>query len=190
MDVDYVVVDRNQRTGDNWALRYDCMRFHVYKSFCELPYIRKIRPKHFLTSQRQKNLKLKVRSNVGYPRASNDGLTRDELAAQIRAFAEEFDIDRRVIHGARVTATAYDQKNRSWTARIHDGRREREISCKCIVLSTGAGFSGINPLPDLPGRELFKGPSIHSIGYRNAEELVKSGAKVSSGNHELHTAFY
>ncbi|KAF6829908.1 flavin-containing monooxygenase [Colletotrichum musicola] len=156
MDVDYVVVDRNQRTGDNWALRYDCMRFHVYKSFCELPYI--------------------PSPNIAYPRASNDGLTRDELAAQIRAFAEEFDLDRRVIHGARVTATACDESSQSWTAKVHDGQREREVSCKCIVLSTGAGFSGINPLPDLPGRELFQGPSVHSIGYRNAEELVKSGA--------------
>lgn len=39
LDVDYVVIDRNERVGDNWALRYDCMRFHVYKSFCETPYI-------------------------------------------------------------------------------------------------------------------------------------------------------
>lgn len=40
MNIDYVVIDRSANVGDNWASRYDCMRFHVYKSFCETPYIR------------------------------------------------------------------------------------------------------------------------------------------------------
>jgi cation diffusion facilitator CzcD-associated flavoprotein CzcO len=41
LGVDYLVIDKNQNNGDNWALRYDCLRLHTGKSFCETPYIRK-----------------------------------------------------------------------------------------------------------------------------------------------------
>lgn len=39
MSVDSIVAQRNARVGDNWANRYDCMRFHIPTSFCELPYM-------------------------------------------------------------------------------------------------------------------------------------------------------
>lgn len=55
-----------------------------------------------------------------------------------------------------------------------------------MVLATGgAGFAGPAPLPDLPGRDLYKGPNMHSASYRNASELVAAGAKVSSDNKYL-----
>lgn len=40
LGVDYLVIDKNAETGDNWNLRYDCLRFHVGKSMCEMPYLR------------------------------------------------------------------------------------------------------------------------------------------------------
>ena len=39
LDVPYLVIEKNARAGDNWALRYDCLQFHIPTSFCELPYI-------------------------------------------------------------------------------------------------------------------------------------------------------
>ncbi|KAK1622575.1 hypothetical protein BDP81DRAFT_333860 [Colletotrichum phormii] len=162
LDIDYVVIDRNSRVGDNWALRYDCMRFHVYKSFCETPYI-------------------------PYPQASNDGLTRDQLADQIVAFAKEFDLDRRVLHRTTIAATQYDEENKTWSVEIQTADLRRTLTCKCMVLATGgAGFAGPAPLPDLPGLESFKGPNMHSASYRTASDLVAAGAKsvaiIGSGN--------
>ncbi|KAK1659682.1 hypothetical protein BDP55DRAFT_679229 [Colletotrichum godetiae] len=161
-DIDYVVIDRNARVGDNWALRYDCMRFHVYKSFCETPYI-------------------------PYPQASNDGLTRDQLADQIVAFAKEFDLDRRVLHRTTVAATQYDEEEKTWSVEIQTGDLRRTLTCKCMVLATGgAGFAGPAPLPDLPDQESFKGPSMHSASYRTSSDLIAAGAKsvaiIGSGN--------
>lgn len=40
--VESVVVDRLDRPGDNWASRYDSMRFHIAKSSCHPPFLRKI----------------------------------------------------------------------------------------------------------------------------------------------------
>ena len=37
--VDSIIAERNAQVGDNWARRYDCMKFHIPTSFCELPYM-------------------------------------------------------------------------------------------------------------------------------------------------------
>lgn len=39
--VDYLVIDKNAEVGDNWRLRYDCLRFHIPLSLCQMPYLRK-----------------------------------------------------------------------------------------------------------------------------------------------------
>lgn len=44
LGVDSVIVDRNPQAGDNWALRYDCLRFHISRQNCETPYLRVSHP--------------------------------------------------------------------------------------------------------------------------------------------------
>lgn len=39
--VDSIVVDRNDRIGDNWLRRYDSVTLHVPTSNAEMPYLRK-----------------------------------------------------------------------------------------------------------------------------------------------------
>lgn len=39
--VESVVADRLARPGDNWATRYDSLRFHIGKSSCNPPFLRK-----------------------------------------------------------------------------------------------------------------------------------------------------
>lgn len=41
LGVDSVCADRNPRVGDNWALRYDCMKFHLPTSFTHMAYMSK-----------------------------------------------------------------------------------------------------------------------------------------------------
>ncbi len=41
LGVESVMAEQNAQVGDNWALRYDCMRFHVSTASCEMPYLRK-----------------------------------------------------------------------------------------------------------------------------------------------------
>lgn len=39
--ISYLAIDKAENVGDNWALRYDNMRFHVPKSFAETSCLRK-----------------------------------------------------------------------------------------------------------------------------------------------------
>lgn len=41
LGIDSVCADRNPRVGDNWALRYDCMKFHLPTSFTHMAYMSK-----------------------------------------------------------------------------------------------------------------------------------------------------
>lgn len=41
--VDSIIAERNPRVGDNWGRRYDCMKFHIPTSYCEMPYMSKSR---------------------------------------------------------------------------------------------------------------------------------------------------
>ncbi|KAJ0305368.1 hypothetical protein Brms1b_010824 [Colletotrichum noveboracense] len=165
LNVDYAVVDQNKQVGDNWRLRYDCMRFHTFKSFCQTPYI-------------------------PYPDEASDALTKDELADQIHAFAHEFDLNQRILHQSSIVATSYDAGKKLWSVKIADGVRgcERVVTCRSLVVATGAGFSGIN-VPDLPGRDKFRGSIVHSTAYGNGQQLVDAGAKSVVVVGSANTAF-
>ena len=39
--IESVVVERLSRPGDNWATRYDSLRFHIGKGNCNPPFFRK-----------------------------------------------------------------------------------------------------------------------------------------------------
>ncbi|CZR63123.1 related to flavoprotein involved in K+ transport [Phialocephala subalpina] len=161
LGVDYLVIDQNANVGDNWSLRYDCLRFHVGNSFCETPYL-------------------------PYPQATTNGLTRDELANQIKRFADEFRI--RVLHRTTVKATAYDNESRSWALQLLCDKAEKTVSCKHLVLATGVGFQGPY-MPELPGVGQYKGINMHSASYKNARLLAERGVKSVLVIGSANTAF-
>ncbi|PNH55083.1 hypothetical protein VD0003_g2477 [Verticillium dahliae] len=73
LNVDFVVIEKNPQTGDNWAKRYDYMRFHIGKNYCQMPYL-------------------------PYPEEAEYELPRDELERHIQRFAREFDLGPRVLN--------------------------------------------------------------------------------------------
>ncbi|GAA92592.1 monooxygenase [Aspergillus luchuensis IFO 4308] len=64
LGVESVMVERNPCPGDNWALRYDCMQFHIPTAFC---YDKELQTPHLLT--------------------------RQDLASQVRRYVETFSLN-------------------------------------------------------------------------------------------------
>ncbi|KAI8168841.1 hypothetical protein KHU50_006120 [Colletotrichum sp. SAR 10_65] len=130
LNVDYAVIDRNKQVGDNWRLRYDCMRFHTFKSFCQTPYI-------------------------PYPDEASDALTKDELADQIHAFAQEFDLNQRILHQSSIVATSYDAGKKLWSFRgaiIHsteygNGKQLVDAGAKSVIV-VGSANTAFDIMPD------------------------------------------
>ncbi|GAB7357353.1 hypothetical protein MBLNU459_g8301t1 [Dothideomycetes sp. NU459] len=159
MSVDSIMVDRNAHVGDNWALRYDCMKFHLPTAFCDLPYMS--------YSKEQQSPYL---------------LTKDDLAEQVRRFVAAFNLN--VINSAEIINTTQIQDKR-WQIEFRTPTGRRTVIAKQIVQATG--FGSQKPyLPPIADQELYNGVSVHSAQYKNPMELksqsVSSVLVIGSAN--------
>ncbi|KAL3481108.1 monooxygenase [Aspergillus californicus] len=163
LGVDSVMADRNARPGDNWALRYDCMKFHIPTSFCELPYMcydKELQSPHLLT--------------------------RQDLADQVRRYVETFNLN--IIHSALIQWTEFDEVTKNWSISFQTPAGQRKVVAKHLVMATGIG-SQKPYLPQMAEPELYKGVSMHSAQYKNAEQLKEQGAKSVTVIGSANTAF-
>ncbi|KAL4790051.1 monooxygenase [Aspergillus venezuelensis] len=163
LGVESVIVDRNARPGDNWALRYDCMKFHIPTSFCHLPYM------HYGKELQIPHL-----------------LTRDELASQVRGYVETFNLN--VINSAQIQWTEYDEANKKWTITFQTPTGRCKAVSRHLVMATGIG-SQKPYIPQIAEPHLYKGISLHSAGYNNATLLKKQGAQSVAIIGSANTAF-
>ncbi|THZ42372.1 hypothetical protein D6C88_10236 [Aureobasidium pullulans] len=156
-----VMADRNASVGDNWARRYDCMKFHIPTSFCELPYLR-------------------------YPsELQNRLLTRNDLLTQIRRYAQTFRLD--IINSVEIVQTTLDKDGR-WNIRFQTPDGMSTAIARHLVQATGIG-SQKPYLPPMLKYQAFRGTSIHSSQYRNAKELKDRGVKTVCIIGSANTAF-
>lgn len=162
LGVHSVIVDRNSFVGDNWALRYDCMKFHIPTSFCELPYLR-------------------------YPgELQNQLLTKDDLSAHVRNYSQTFNLD--IINSVEIVQTTRSEDGR-WHIKFRtaDGR-ESTVTARHLVKATGIG-SQKPYIPPMTEREQYKGTSLHSSEYKNAIELKAQGIKTVCVVGSANTGF-
>ncbi|KNG89349.1 monooxygenase [Aspergillus nomiae NRRL 13137] len=163
LGVDSVMAERNPRPGDNWALRYDCMRFHIPTSFCDMPYMaydEELRAPHLLT--------------------------REELASQVRRYVETFNLN--IITSAQILSTRYDLSTKLWEVKVKAPAGQQTAHCKHLVLATG--IASQEPyLPKVVDGHLYQGTSLHSAQYKNGKQLTETGAKSVLVIGSANTAF-
>lgn len=149
LQIDFVVVEKNDGAGDNWSNRYEYMRFHIGKGYCQVPFL-------------------------PYTEENSYYLPRNELRDKMKQFAEAFDLDKRVLYRTRITQTTHDEASRTWTLEVTSDGRKRIIRCRGVVLATGTSFS-VPYVPQLSDEGLFRGPSIHSHEFKSAAALKDAG---------------
>lgn len=162
LGVHSVMIDRNASVGDNWALRYDCMKFHIPTSFCELPYLR-------------------------YPdELQGKMLTKDDLAAHVKNYAQTFHLD--IISSAEIVQTTRGEDGQ-WHIKFRTGnQREAMVTARHLVQATGIG-SQKPYLPPMTERQTYNGTSLHSSEYKNAKQLKAQGIKTVCIVGSANTAF-
>ncbi|KAL8393977.1 hypothetical protein RB595_003663 [Gaeumannomyces hyphopodioides] len=151
LGVGSVMVERNANVGDNWALRYDSLSFHVPTAYAHMPYL------HY----DDKFLK--------------QMLPRDELARHMRRYVDEFHLD--VITSATVRSARYSLTSKRWTVRIETPTGSRTAVARHLVQATGVG-SQQPYMPQLADRQVYKGISIHSAEYRNPRAPLGAARRV------------
>ncbi|PCD35992.1 hypothetical protein AU210_008547 [Fusarium oxysporum f. sp. radicis-cucumerinum] len=161
--VESIMAERNARIGDNWAKRYDCMKFHVPTSFCDMPY-------------------------MGYPEELRGlhRLGKDELANHLAQYVTSFNLN--VITSATVQSTVYHKSSAKWTIELQTPAGAVTVTAKQLVQATGV--SSQKPyVPTIANAEIYKGINIHSSGYKNGRILVGQGVKSVLVIGSANTAF-
>jgi cation diffusion facilitator CzcD-associated flavoprotein CzcO len=139
LGIDTLVVDREERVGDNWRRRYHSLTLHNEVHVNHLPY-------------------------MPFPPTWPVFIPKDMLASWFEAYVEALELN--VWTGTGLEAGAWDDTAQCWqvTLRRADGST-RVMRPRHLVFATGV--SGIPIMPKLPGLEEFRGTVMHSGAYTN-----------------------
>lgn len=167
LGVDTLIVDREQRIGDNWRNRYHALVLHNQVHVNHLPYMR-------------------------FPPTWPTYIPKDKIAGWFEAYVESMELN--YWTATEFAGGSYDAKAERWSVELRraDGKK-REMHPRHIVMATGV--SGIPNLPDIPTLRNFAGTVLHSSQYSDGEAWPgKNALVIGSGNsghdiaQDLHSA--
>jgi putative flavoprotein involved in K+ transport len=136
-----LIVDREQRIGDNWRLRYRGLKLHNKTPVNHLRYL-------------------------PFPVTFPEYIPKDQIANWLESYVDIMDVDfwtRTSFEGA-----SYDDAAARWTVRLRKDGAERTLHPKHIVMATSV--SGVPSIPAIDGIESFKGPVLHSSQFKAGRE--------------------
>jgi cation diffusion facilitator CzcD-associated flavoprotein CzcO len=138
-----LVIDREERIGDNWRLRYRGLKLHNKTPVNHLRYL-------------------------PFPSTFPDYIPKDKIANWLESYVDILEVDfwtRSSFDGAD-----YDEVSQRWTARLTREGSPRTLRPKHIVLATSV--SGTPNIPAIDGIEHFKGPVLHSSRFAAGKEYA------------------
>ena len=138
LNVDTLVLEKNERVGDNWRNRYHTLTLHNQVQVNHLPY-------------------------MPFPPTWPTYIPKDKLAGWFETYVEAMELN--VWTATEVERGQYNPDKRRWSieTRSSDGR-QRTLKPQHIVMATGA--SGIPNLPnDIQSLANFAGTTVHSEEY-------------------------
>jgi cation diffusion facilitator CzcD-associated flavoprotein CzcO len=156
MGVDALIVERNQRVGDNWRHRYHSLTLHNEVWANSLPYL-------------------------PFPPTWPTFLPKDKLAGWLEGYAEFMELN--VWTDTEFVHADYDEQAGQWTARVRTGDQpERTLRVPHLVIATGS-VSGLPRVPEMPGLDTFAGEVMHSSGFSSGSPYKgKRAVVVGTGN--------
>ena len=137
LGLDTLVIDRQQRVGDNWRLRYHGLKLHNKTPVNHLRY-------------------------MPFPPNWPDYIPKDKIANWLEAYVESMEVN--FWTGTAFEGAEYNESAQSWMARIRRGDGSvRMLRPKHIVMATSV--SGTPNIPKIATIENFAGKVLHSSGF-------------------------
>jgi cation diffusion facilitator CzcD-associated flavoprotein CzcO len=165
LHVDTLIVDREQRIGDNWRKRYHALTLHNQVQVNHLPY-------------------------MPFPPNWPTYIPKDKLANWFEAYVEALELN--FWTETEFEGGQYDETESRWTVTLRraDGGK-RVMHPRHVVLATGV--SGIPNVPDIPSLKNFTGKIVHSSQYDDGENWKgKRAIVIGTGNsgHDIAQDLY
>jgi cation diffusion facilitator CzcD-associated flavoprotein CzcO len=155
LNIDALIVDREQRIGDNWRRRYHALTLHNQVQVNHLPY-------------------------MPFPPNWPVYIPKDKLANWFEAYVESMELN--FWTGTGFERGVYREAEGRWSVvlRRADGTG-RTMHPRHIVMATGV--SGIPNRPEIAGLKNFTGAVLHSSRYQDGEAWNgKKAIVIGTGN--------
>lgn len=158
LGIDTLIVDREERIGDNWRQRYHALVLHNQVQVNHMPY-------------------------MPFPEGWPTYIPKDKLANWFEAYVDALELN--FWTGTEFDGGTWDERAGTWTVtlRRRDGTT-RIMHPRHVVLATGV--SGIPNRPDIPTLDRFAGTVMHAGEYRNGAEWAGKSALVLGTGTSAH----
>jgi hypothetical protein len=140
LGVDTLIVDKEDRVGDNWRKRYHALVLHNQVHVNHLPY-------------------------MPFPPNWPTYIPKDKLAGWFEYYAEAMELN--FWTETEFNGGTYDETDGCWTVDLKQPAGNRTLRPRHVIMATSV--TGIPKLPTIPTLERFKGEVIHSSAYTSAE---------------------
>jgi putative flavoprotein involved in K+ transport len=142
LGVPTLIVDKSERPSDTWRNRHDPLSLHSPSYFDQM-------------------------AGFSYPANWPLHPTKDQFANWLDAYQSMMDLD--VWASAECVAADFDDARGKWRLHIRRCGRTIEINPEQLVLATG--ILGAPKVPDIAGKERFKGLQRHAGLYRRSPDF-------------------
>lgn len=142
LGVPALIVESNERPGDNWRKRYRTLQLHnpVYEN--HLPYI-------------------------PFPDSWPIYMSKDKFADWLEAYTKIMELN--YWGSSKVQSATYDETTGTWAVRVNREGEEIIVRPNHVVMATGS--HGRPQTPELEGQDIFQGIQQHSSQHKGPEEM-------------------
>ncbi len=161
LGLDALVIDREERVGDNWRHRYRGLKLHNKTPVNHLRYL-------------------------PFPPTFPDYIPKDKIANWLESYVDIMEVDfwtRTTFDGA-----VYDEATQRWTTKLRrdvtGGVGDRTLKPKHILLATSV--SGTPNIPRIDGIENFKGEVLHSSQFAAGKQWAGKSVVVFGTGTSAH----
>ncbi|MDC3088527.1 NAD(P)/FAD-dependent oxidoreductase [Alphaproteobacteria bacterium] len=157
-NIDTLVIDKNERVGDNWRNRYHSLKLHNQTHVNHLPY-------------------------MPFPPTWPTYIPKDKLAGWFEYYVESMELN--VWTKTTFISAEYDEAKKNWKVilRLFNGN-ERIMKPKHIVMAVGV--SSVPNRNKIPGMEGYKGKVIHSTDYSSGRDYKGKNVLVYGTGTSAH----
>ena len=141
LGVPTLLIDSRERPSDTWRARHDSLSLHSPSYFDQMP-------------------------GFSYPANWPPHPSKDQFANWLDAYRSVMDLD--VWTSANCVAAGFDDACGRWRLQVNRYGRTIELKCEQLVLATG--LFGAPKVPEIPGKERFKGLQRHASQYRRSPD--------------------
>ncbi|MGI9521318.1 MAG: NAD(P)-binding domain-containing protein [Hyphomicrobiaceae bacterium] len=157
LNVPTIIIEKNDRPGDSWRNRYKSLCLHDPVWYDHLPYLPF--PDHW---------------PVFSP--------KDKIGDWLESYTKIMELN--YWTNSTAESASYDEAAGTWTVKVNREGEEVVLKPKQLVLATG--MSGVPNVPDLPGKDEFKGEWHHSSQHSGPDAYVGKKVVVIGSNNSSH----